>query len=503
MMKKNEWLRGVSFLLAAALVFHILTIIFVPKWYGTWQSTRIVDGFYEMPKDSIDVALLGSSQTIMGLSAMELYRQYGISAYGLGTEEQPLYATYYWLKEILRCQKPAVAVLDINELIHESSEAAYRKAFDYMRWSEVKWEAVKAHCEEEGLSLFSYVLPLVQYHSRWDELEGSDFAYLLSDKTDPFLGSVILAGECEIPYGGITANPEIEPEPAMEKAYAYLLKIIQLCREEGMELLLVKTPRAGWNVEKHNLAAQIAREQGVPFLDFNDEAVMAAMGFNYSKDARDGSHLNIYGAEKVGAYLGAYLTARYDLRDCRESGACPYLAEMLSVYELQAENAKLRTCVDFPGWLARLKSRYIVFLVSDGPLSARELPENLTEILCRMGAEASLLKSDSSYGAVLQMGAERQGNGQAGGFLEGKALAWQSGTGFLDLKGVLEDGASYQVLVSLPGEGEEMKHSICLGTVDYAVGGEGLHFVAYDPVRQDVVDSIWVDTGTPELILNR
>ena len=66
MMKKSEWIRGVCFLAVLAALFQILTTVLKPKWYGTWQSTRIVDGFYEMEQDTIDVALLGSSQTIMG-----------------------------------------------------------------------------------------------------------------------------------------------------------------------------------------------------------------------------------------------------------------------------------------------------------------------------------------------------------------------------------------------------------------------------------------------------
>ena len=448
MMKKSEWIRGVCFLAVLAVLFQILTTVMKPKWYGTWQSTRIVDGFYEMEPDTIDVALLGSSQTIMGLSAMELYRQYGISAYGFGTEEQPLFATYYWLLEILRYQKPSVAVLDINELIHASGEPAYRKAVDYMRWSEVKWEAVKIHCEKDGeLSLSGYIFPILEYHSRWDELEEEDISYLYTDKKDPYLGFVVPAGSCEISYNGIPRRPDKEADPADPEAWEYLLKIIELCREEGIELLLVKTPRAGWNAAKHNLAAQVAEEWDVPFLDFNDVDIMEAMEFDYPLDARDGSHLNIYGAEKVGAYLGDYLVTHYDLKDRRGDAAYGHLEEMLALYQMQVEEAKLNSCDVFSDWLKRLNSRYTVFVAAEGFGEWEELPREPWSALEETGVAVETLKT----------GAEEEG------------IPW----------------------------------AVRLYAREYDVHKEGIHLVVYDPLGDEVVDSVWLDTETPDLALGR
>lgn len=511
-MKKSEWIRGICFLLLLALVFQILTIVFTPKWYGTWQSTRIVDGFYQMDRDTVDVALLGSSQTIMGLSAMELYRQYGISAYGCGTEEQPLYATYYWLREILRYQSPSVAVLDINELIHASSEAAYRKAFDYMRWSEVKWEAVSAHCaEDEELSLLGYVFPLVEYHSRWDELQGEDISYLCSDKADPCLGFVVPAGTCEIDYKGIPPRPDKEADPPDPEAYEYLAKIAGLCREEGIELLLVKTPRAGWNAAKHNLAAQAAEAFGVPFLDFNDVEIMETMEFDYPMDARDGSHLNIYGAEKVGAYLGNYLANHYDLPDRRKDTGYAYLKEMLAVYERRVEEARINSCTVFSDWLDCLESRYTVILAADGPEECRRLPEDIWKILENTGAVAELADSKAAYGAVwrLENGDKLSGRSDAGEVekgraesLQGSLPAWQAGEEITDFEGLLEDGTAYRIRVS-GAEEDGMPCSICLNGREWAVDRKGIHLVVYDPLEGKVVDSVWVDTATAELRLGR
>lgn len=489
-MKKKELVRGIIFLILAALIFQILTTVFIPKWYGTWQSTRIVDGYYELPENSLDVVLLGSSQTIMGLSPMELYKHHGISAYSFGTEEQPMYATYYWLKEILRTHTPKVVVLDVNELIHTSSEAAYRKAFDYMEWSEVKWEAIKTHCDEyEELSLMSYVLPLTNYHSRWDELEAADITYLTSDKTDPYLGFVISHGTCEVEYDGTPSRPEMEADPADPEAYAYLQKIIQLCKEEKIQLLFVKTPRAGWNPGKHNLVVQIAQEAEVPFLDFNDKDIMAAMQFDYMADARDGSHLNIYGAEKVGAYLGDYLTEHYELPDRRGDSAYAYLSQMEALYDLQAEDAKLATCEYLEPWLDQLQDRYILYLaVSDGYL-LQNFPETIWSKLQSHGLNTATLQSGADYTAIVT---------------ESQIVCEQSGLGISDVYGTFGE-ASYEFSVWNPEEGEEGA-SICsirINRQEYAIEGEGLHMVVYDPVDEEVIDSICVDMTGTDFFLRR
>ena len=42
-----------------------------------------------------------------------------------------------------------------------------------------------------------------------------------------------------------------------------------------------------------------------------------AVGYDYKTDFSDGSHLNIYGAEKTTAYMGEYLTERYEFEDHR------------------------------------------------------------------------------------------------------------------------------------------------------------------------------------------
>lgn len=486
-MTKKELTRGIVFLLLAALIFQLLTTIFIPKWYGTWQSTRIVDGFYELPEDSLDVVLLGSSQTIMGLSPLELYEEYGISSYSFGTEEQPIYATYYWLKEILRFHTPQVVVVDVNEIIHSCNEAAYRKAFDYMEWSEVKWEAVRNHCESnEDLSMLSYLLPFTNYHSRWDQLSEDDFTYLSTDKTDPYFGFVISSGTCEIDYDGFTPKTNAIIEQPEEEAYEYIQKIVDLCGQENINLLFVKTPRAGWSQEKHDLMKWISKETDTPFLDFNEKSIMKEMAFDYSKNARDGSHLNIYGAEKVGSFLGTYLKEHYELQDRRGDSYYSLWSEMLSKYQMQSQEAKLVNSMTFENWLNQLQNHHTLLLsVSDGYL-LQNLHEGIWNKLEDLGFNVSALKSGADYVSVVE---------------NGMILAEHAGLGISDFHGIMTDGAYFELSVTNPDQDQDENPSVCtisIDHIDYAVEGEGLHLAVYDPIDREVVDSILVNTQTSE-----
>lgn len=60
----------------------------------------------------------------------------------------------------------------------DTAESSTRKAFDYMRWLPVKWEAVHDICNyDEKQILSSYYFPDIRYHTRWKELEENDFIF--------------------------------------------------------------------------------------------------------------------------------------------------------------------------------------------------------------------------------------------------------------------------------------------------------------------------------------
>lgn len=77
------------------------------------------------------------------------------------------------------------------------------------------------------------------------------------------------------------------------------------------------------------------------FLDLNIPEVLEKMNFNWLEDTSDGGdHLNIYGAEKVSAYIAEYLVDNYDLPNHKEDKLSKMWNEQYEEYERIKEKEK-------------------------------------------------------------------------------------------------------------------------------------------------------------------
>ena len=70
-------------------------------------------GLYFQSEDSIDAVFLGTSHIHCNVNTALLWEEYGIAAYDYSGAEQPLWMTYYYLKEFYKYQDPKVVVLDL------------------------------------------------------------------------------------------------------------------------------------------------------------------------------------------------------------------------------------------------------------------------------------------------------------------------------------------------------------------------------------------------------
>lgn len=94
-----------------------------------------------------------------------------------------------------------------------------------------------------------------------------------------------------------------------------------MCRERGAALMLVSTPSTkNWNMARHNRIVQMAGALDVPYVDLNVGSDKVAI--DWARDTYDaGDHLNLAGAQKVTAAMGALLAERYGIADHRGDAA--------------------------------------------------------------------------------------------------------------------------------------------------------------------------------------
>lgn len=476
--------KGLAFFLIAALLFCLITRIFTPKWSGYWKSSDTVTGFYELDEDSIDTLIIGSSQVISGISPMELYQSAGLSAYSLGTEQQPVLCSYYLIREALNTQPNLKAVIfEVTELFNVCSEANYRKGLDYLPLNAAKWEAIQTHvawaekreAEENGEtapSALSYVLPIIAYHDRWSQLEQADFTYWRQDRTDPYRGFSIQTNRGDEgayePLGEDATAALAQPDPEAMEAFTNL---VNLCKERSIDLLLLKTPRSDWTAEEHNTTSLLAEQNDLAFLDFNTPQLQKDIDYDYATDnlLRSPTHLNLSGAQKVSAYLGDYLTKHCAVADVRGTRAAEPLEAELPLYLAGVEDGNLSLKEDLPNFLlACQKARYSVLFAVNGRGSDCTFPQADRDAMTELGLDTRFC-AGGNYLAVLE---------------HGTIPLQQWGGTNLSQSITLADGAHAALTSSASGG------SISIDGVEVDVLSPGLNIVVYNHDSGQVVDAI-------------
>lgn len=320
-MKKAQIIKTIIFVLVFVLLFQWVSGVLVAKWRDHNCETDVMREFYAIEKNTIDVAIIGSSQVVAGACPIEMYEDYGISAYALGTSNQNLFCSYYWLKECLRRQDISTLVLDVSMLYVREDAASMRKAMDNMRFSKNKMEMILAQRSlKNAQSSWTYIFNIMKYHTRWKELEKEDFSRKEENKIQ-YRGGVLFTGLEPQNYNRICIDGDNPSDSQMvDYELEYFKKILTLCEEEGIDVLLIKTPKANWNLTKHEGASALAAEANLPFLDFNTGELLRAIRFDMTADMKDMDHLNIRGAAKMSGYIAKYLVEHYEMKDRRKEG---------------------------------------------------------------------------------------------------------------------------------------------------------------------------------------
>lgn len=298
-------IRACIFCGIACLLFGAVNVIVSPVW-REWNNYNTMHGFYEEPENTIEAIFLGSSVTAGGIIPMELYEKYGISSYNLGTEQQPMLASYYWLEEAYRLHSDTLdtVVLDAAMLRRTPIDVFFCKALDAMQFSKVKYHAVKEYTNDFR-ELISELIPVLSYHDRWKSLADSDFLKVDYDAERYTRGYNYDAGR-NISYVGdaalIAQPPYLEDEEVGETtldkySLLYLKRMLQFCAANDIRLVLMKTPifsdapwARGWTSADHNAVQSIADTYHLDVFDFNFWPYIDEIEYSNATDTFDGYH---------------------------------------------------------------------------------------------------------------------------------------------------------------------------------------------------------------------
>lgn len=316
MMKK----RVLSVIVFVAMMITVLGITQETlKAKYVQDSTAIINGFYEEKKNDIEVLFLGSSNCFCTIDPLVLYEEYGIASYNFASSSQSMDITLLYLKEALKRQKPKVIALEVNYLPGQNVAALGE---DSILWglTDMPLTIDKLQClyhlqGEVDDEYLSYVFPLLRYHERWKEISKQDYTYLTEDKTNWNKGYMRTQQISDAPVD-LSAYEQEGSAWLDERAVVCLEEIADLCKKEGITLLLFKSPKAEWYQYFSTEIEALAQKNDLAFIDYN--ALVQEIGLDTATDFRDSYHLNEKGAAKVSSHMGKYLTERFVLTDRRE-----------------------------------------------------------------------------------------------------------------------------------------------------------------------------------------
>lgn len=318
-MKKRRNILSIGVVLIAFIVaFLLISKLLQPKYMTELEEGSFISEFYREAGNH-DVIFLGDCEVYANYSPMELYRDYGITAYIRGTPQQLVWMSYYIAEETFRQETPRVLVFNVNAMRYSEpvSEAYNRLTIDKMRWSASKTGIILASMTEEEQFL-SYVFPILRYHSRFDQLTQEDFTYLFQVKNNTFNGFQ-LHTEVE-PAGALPVKRVLADYRFGDICYEYLDKLRVLCEENGTKLILVKAPSLYpyWYEEYDAQIREYAKKHGLSYYNFAEQT--DEIGLDFAADTYDGGyHLNLLGANKLSRYFGEILVEEHGLSDQRQN----------------------------------------------------------------------------------------------------------------------------------------------------------------------------------------
>ena len=285
------------------------------------REGHLLCGYYDV-SDPHDVIFVGDCEIYEGFVPATLFEEYGITSYVRGSSQQTVWQSYHIIEETLERETPKVIVFNVLALKYGEtpSESISRMSLEDMEWSKHKLDAIRASMTDDE-SLISYFLPILRYHGRWSELDSGDFKHAF-DKHENIThqGYLMQTGIDPVDPSDNRKPDDLLDVSLPKRAIEYLDKMAKLCKEKGVELILVKAPtnsvRYYWYPEWDAQMVDYAEKNGLAYYSMvgKDEEI----GLDWTTDTYDkGLHLNVYGAEKLTSYFGKLLAENHRLADHR------------------------------------------------------------------------------------------------------------------------------------------------------------------------------------------
>ena len=285
---KNDLIKRMPRIIGFVFLFFCLLTVtslffrgYVNSGYQYEDVQNKLSVFNAEDEQTLDVVFVGDSTAWAAYSPEYFYKFTGIASYNCATTGQWIGDSGIVIENVLKKQSPELIVVDANALYTRLSRAKY---------------------------LLSKYFPVFHYHfarpvetvSEKDVNRGYYF----------YENSAAYTGNSDYMY-------EMPITPFSSLALEKMDEVYELCRNKGIQLIVVSSPNpTDWNMGKHQAVQQWCDSHEIEYIDYNLK--LQEIGIDWNTDTRDGGeHLNNSGAYKVCEHLSKKLQESYNLPDHR------------------------------------------------------------------------------------------------------------------------------------------------------------------------------------------
>lgn len=318
MVKIAKTLLGLAaFALGLLVILYGLSFLFIPKnnTKDAGMEEIIANGIQGEPANSIDVVVVGDSESYSSISPLLIWKDTGYTSYVCGSGKQYLSYSKTLLERAFETQSPKLVILE--------TLCIYRQI------------PAKTVVMDE----VSRYLPILRYHDRWKAMTKEDFSPADGNSyTTPYKG-YRLNNKVS---GADTSNymAQTEKMASIPLVNRLLVEQIQeLCEDHGAKLVLLSTPSTvNWNYQRHNGIQALADDLGIEYIDLN--TMPEQVPINWATDTYDrGDHLNNSGCVKVSNFLSKYLEDTKLFSDRRGDSQYESWNTLLKNYEAEVNQS--------------------------------------------------------------------------------------------------------------------------------------------------------------------
>lgn len=334
----------IIFISIFVLLLHGLSMAFIPN---AEIASDVYNGFYELPKNSIDVEFIGDSSIYRGISPMEMYKQDGIAGYNLALTGARIKSVYEFFSDSLKYQKPKLVVMNTEFLYItrpqnknlDKVNMQYQNTFKGKLVNVLKNDNNKFKSFDEKMK---YLFPIFEFHDRWNETNIESLSKVMRKKryvTRGFIPSNLVR---PYKYDPETYNDDSISDKMPNNNFEYFLKILDLCKKNDIQVLFVTIPHPKiWNDARNKNMLFLAKTYNFKYLELD----IHKTNINFLTDTKDaGNHLNTNGAVKLSKYLSTYIKENYKLPDRRKDKSYDFWNEDYEKYlkKIKRRPRKLR-----------------------------------------------------------------------------------------------------------------------------------------------------------------